>query len=114
MKCKLAYSTLYTRKSSRSDSIWFLKKCAIFLICSYLTSVFFSSLVSKELVSEMRNLVTRVECETIIRKLVDNESNEVEVIDYDISNYCDGFPGFLGEYYSLKINVNEVREITIR
>jgi hypothetical protein len=58
-----------------------------------------------------KNLVTFDECEQIVRKLLGDEScTEVKVIDYDVNNYCDGYPGFLGEYFLLKIKFSNVSE----
>lgn len=55
-----------------------------------------------------KNLVTFDECAQIIRKVVGNEDNKATVIDYSISKYADGYPGFLGDYFSLKIEFRDV------
>lgn len=57
-----------------------------------------------------KSLVTLEECKQIVRKLVGQESDvDVKVIDYAVNNYCDGYPGFLGDYFSLKIRFIDVR-----
>lgn len=59
-----------------------------------------------------KNLITRDECADIIREFNDNAINEVKVIEYDIDRYSEGYPGFLGEYYSLKIRFIKVSSMT--
>lgn len=54
----------------------------------------------------MKSLVSHEECDGIIRKLVGSES--FKVIDHDVSNYSDGYPGFLGDYFTLKIQIEVV------
>jgi hypothetical protein len=56
------------------------------------------------------NLISLNECREIVGKLLPNEKDvEIEVIDYEVKSYCDGYPGFLGDYFSLKIQFNDVR-----
>lgn len=55
-----------------------------------------------------QNIITRDDCARIISKLVRNKGSEVEIIDYDYDRYCDGYPGFLGDYFSLNIRFNNV------
>lgn len=54
------------------------------------------------------NIISFDECTAIVHKLVGSESDEVKVTDYEISSYSDGYPGFLGEYFALKIKFNDV------
>ena len=57
------------------------------------------------------NLVTFDECVHIIGKLVNHEScAELKIIDFYVKNYCDGYPGFLGDYFSLNIRFCYVRK----
>jgi hypothetical protein len=56
------------------------------------------------------NLISLNECREIVGKLLSNEKDvETEVIDYEVKSYCDGYPGFLGDYFSLKIKFFDVR-----
>ena len=57
------------------------------------------------------NLVNFDECLQIIGKFLNVEScGELKVIDYDVNSYCDGYPGFLGDYFLLKIRFCFVSE----
>jgi hypothetical protein len=47
------------------------------------------------------NLFSADDCSEIIRQSADCAGGKV--IDYVVSSYCDGYPGFLGEYYALTI-----------
>lgn len=55
-----------------------------------------------------KSLLSFEECKIIIEKSLQNDSEGVEVIDYDVKSYCDGYPGFLGDYFSLKIKISHV------
>lgn len=55
-----------------------------------------------------KNIISQNECTEVVRKLVGSDDNKVKVLDYDVDNYCDGYPGFLGEYFSLKIRFHDV------
>ena len=61
-----------------------------------------------------KNLITIAECEQIVNKLPDNENRVMKVIDYDVENYSNGYPGFLGDYFSLTIKFKEVREKNLK
>lgn len=53
--------------------------------------------------------LTNDECQQIIQKFVGDKSDaNVKVIDYRLTKYSDGYPGFLGEYFSLKIRFSDV------
>lgn len=53
------------------------------------------------------NLVSLDECLKIIHKLIGNEN--FKLIDFNVSSYCEGYPGFLGDYFLLKIKFSDVR-----
>jgi hypothetical protein len=55
-------------------------------------------------------LISLDECSEIVRKLDQSEANEVKVLDYDVTSYCDGYPGFLGDYLALKVKFCDVRK----
>lgn len=54
------------------------------------------------------NIISIDECTEIVHKLTGNACSKVKVIDFDISSYSDGYPGFLGEYFALKIRFDDV------
>lgn len=49
----------------------------------------------------MRNLISTAECQQIIQ--LSTSDDGVKVIDYNFHKYCEGYPGFLGEYWRLQI-----------
>lgn len=51
-------------------------------------------------------LVLHDECEQIVAKLIGKDG--CQVVDYGISRFGDGYPGFLGDYFSLKIQYQDV------
>jgi hypothetical protein len=54
-------------------------------------------------------LLSRAECEEVIRKLHNNDSDDdVRVINYHISQFSEGYPGFLGDYYRLVVEYHHV------
>lgn len=53
------------------------------------------------------NLVSLDECIEIARKLIGNEN--FKVVGYKVSSYSEGYPGFLGDYFLLKIKFSDVR-----
>jgi hypothetical protein len=57
----------------------------------------------------IQNIISNDECRQIIRSSIKGEVEEgVEVIDHIIQNYSDGYPGFLGDYFSLQIKFCDV------
>jgi hypothetical protein len=48
-----------------------------------------------------KNLFSLDDCSEIIRQSADCAGGKI--IDYDVSRYCDGYPGFLGDYFALTI-----------
>lgn len=58
------------------------------------------------------NLISFDECSAIIQQL--DEGKSCKVIDYAVTNYSDGYPGFLGDYFSLKIKFRDVRKSSLR
>lgn len=58
-----------------------------------------------------KNLISKDECTSVVCKLNEGLSNEVQVINYEVDKYGEGYPGFLGEYFSLKIQFIDVSKI---
>lgn len=50
-----------------------------------------------------KSLVSKEECVSIVKKLIKSNRDNVQIIDFDVDKYCEGYPGFLGEYFSLQI-----------
>ena len=57
-----------------------------------------------------KSLVSLGECNEVVRKLLN--SDRFQVVDYEIGKYCDGYPGFLGDYFSLRIRVIDVKYLS--
>lgn len=53
----------------------------------------------------LKNLISSDECQQIVHSSI---GEGVEVIDYNLRNYSDGYPGFLGDYLSLQIKFCDV------
>lgn len=55
-----------------------------------------------------KSLFSKSNCKEIISNLLKFNQNKVKIHGFKIEKYSDGFPGFLGEYYKLKITFNNV------
>lgn len=58
-----------------------------------------------------KNLVSLDECKVIVAKRCGTDSDKLNIVDYDVNKYSDGYPGFLGDYFALKIRFCEVNEL---
>jgi hypothetical protein len=59
-------------------------------------------------------LLSRSECEEVIRKLHNTDSNDaVEIVNYHISQFSEGYPGFLGDYYRLAVEYHHHHRVSV-
>jgi hypothetical protein len=56
----------------------------------------------------MDNLLSKDECALIIENLI--KSKDFSILDYQIVSIDDGYPGYLGDYFRLKITFDNVRQ----
>lgn len=56
-----------------------------------------------------KSLISLAECEEVVSKLHNTGSDDVvEIVNYHISQFSEGYPGFLGDYYRLTVEYRHV------
>lgn len=59
----------------------------------------------------VKSLIIELNCQEIISNFLKVNQNKVKIHGFKVEKYSDGFPGFLGEYYRLNIQFDNVSKL---